>query len=382
MFADDGSRVQGSLQVHPAVVRAQGFYGLFLGVIQQSGIFHSDSGQNPAGCTLVNLTLLHGHPDLYRVPVLTPKANRQNGESIDPEPGDQVVVAFLNGNLCQPVVIGFLPPPGNTLQPVSSDAPLHHTHWQGTDIKLEKDGIRRVHVAKDDLLNVVENQTETIHGARSITVDLTDTLEVTGDQTETMHGNRTQTVNIDDTLTVHQNRTATVDDNDTLTVHGSRTATIDVNDTLTVTGNRQADIDGTDTLDVAGDQTETIHGSRQVNIGVNDTLEVTGTGTIIIHGAATVHIYSTANITVDGNTTITTPQATVVASSKIRLQSPLVECTGNITATGTITAGGNIKSTNGEVGDKIRNMSGDRTIYNGHQHLETGAITFGPNNQQ
>jgi phage baseplate assembly protein gpV len=120
--------------------------------------------------TLVNISLQDGWPDIYRVPLLCTKINRINGESIDPEPGDQVAVAFINGNFYNPVVIGFLPQVRNTLQPETADAPLHHTHWQGSDYRYEKDGTRRAYVAKDDVLEVEGNGTVLIHGTMDVHV--------------------------------------------------------------------------------------------------------------------------------------------------------------------------------------------------------------------
>jgi len=286
MRTPDGARKQESLRTHPASADVLTCHDLLLGIIQKHGVFHSDNGQNQSASTLVNISLQHGWPDIYKVPILSAKINRSNGESIDPEPGDQVVVAFLNGRFTHPVVVGFLPPPGNSLQLQGVDAPLHHTRWQGSDYKLEKDGTRRSSVANDDILNV------------------------------------------------------------------------------------------------AGDQTEAIEGTRQVTVGEDDTLEVTGNGTLIVHGGLTIHVIGAADITVDGNATVTTPTATVVASTKVQMTTPLVECSHDLKVNGKIDAVGNIKSSNGEVGDKVRNISGDRTIYNGHQHLETGTITFGPNDEQ
>ncbi len=334
MVTPDGARKQESLRTHPASADVRTCHNLLLGIIQKHGVFYSDNGQNKSASTLVNISLQHGWPDIYRVPILSAKINRSNGESIDPEPGDQVVVAFLNGSFSHPVVVGFLPPPGNTLQPQGAAAPLHHTHWQGSDYKLEKDGIRRAYVAKDDIAVVAANKDTTVHGNRSALIDHDDTLEVGEDQTETIHGNRTKTVDLDETLTV------------------------------------------------TGDQAESVEGSRQITIGVDDTLEVTGNGTLIVHGGLTIHVIGAADITVDGNTTVTTPTATVVASTKVQMTTPLVECSQDMKVSGKLDVVGNIKSTNGEVGDKVRDMSGDRAIYNGHQHLETGAITFGPNDQQ
>lgn len=183
MITPDGARKQQSLQTHPATRVVQSCHDLLLGMIQKNGVFHTDNGQNPSGSTLVNISLMHGWPDIYRVPILSPKINRSNGMSMDPEPGDQVVVAFLNGSFCHPVVVGFLPPPSNNLQPASADAPLHHTRWQGSDIKLEKDGTRRVYLAANDVLEVVGNGTVTIHGNLTVQIDGTANVTVNGNAT-------------------------------------------------------------------------------------------------------------------------------------------------------------------------------------------------------
>lgn len=122
--------------------------------------------------------------------------------------------------------------------------------------------------------------------------------------------------------------------------------------------------------------TETVDkdGNRTINVNGNETLNVTGTGTIAIHGAATVHIYGTAAITVDGNTTVTSPTVTVNASTKVKLDTPLLEVTGAITATG------NISDTNG-----TKSMAAMRSVYNTHTHPENGTgggTTSQPNQSQ
>jgi len=63
---------------------------------------------------------------------------------------------------------------------------------------------------------------------------------------------------------------------------------------------------------------------------------------------------------------------TIEASTKVTLDTPLLEVTGHITADGNISADGNVAA-GGNVSDSVRSMSGDRGIYNTHKH--TGVTT-------
>lgn len=98
------------------------------------------------------------------------------------------------------MVVGFLPPPSNSLQPASPDGPLHHTHWQGTDIRLEKDGTRRVHVAADEILEVAGDGTVTVHGNVMVHIYGTATVNVDGDTTLTTPN---ATVNASESVTLN-----------------------------------------------------------------------------------------------------------------------------------------------------------------------------------
>lgn len=85
----------------------------------------------------------------------------------------------------------------------------------------------------------------------------------------------------------------------------------------------------------------------------------------------------------DNQAIITSPLVKAVASTKVVCDTPLTECTGNLSVAGGITCvgsygasggkivtPGNIESSAGEVKDKVRALSADRAIYNGHTHLD------------
>jgi phage baseplate assembly protein gpV len=130
---------------------------------------------------------------LYNVPLLYPKINADNGEEWSPEAGDYVLIGFINGNLRDPVVLGCLGPPDNTIQAKAAEAPRCHRRRNGTDEKIEKDGTRRVFVAKDDILDVVGDGTVTIGGNVSVTVEGNVTVNVVGQATVTVIGPTTVT---------------------------------------------------------------------------------------------------------------------------------------------------------------------------------------------
>jgi phage baseplate assembly protein gpV len=239
--------------------------GVYRGKVLPNGVSYRDV--NGAKQTLVDLYMYDVMPPLPGVPLMATKINRNNGVYEDPEPGDLVVVAFFGG-IRDPIVIGFIPPADNLIQSLAAEAPQSHHRRNGTDLKIEKDGTRRVHVAKDDVLEVV------------------------------------------------------------------------------------------------------------------------GNGSLIVHGNVTMHIMGTADITVDGNTTVTTPVATVHASEKVTLDTPLTECSGDLHVAGGISAAGTYGSSGGDIhtpGDVIdgtRSMAADRAIYNGHNHNDPQGGTVGTPNQQ
>ena len=105
-----------------------------------------------------------------------------------------------------------------------------------------------------------------------------------------------------------------------------------------------------------------------------------------------------AEIAATVSSTVTSPQVTVVASTKVTMTTPLLEVSGNITAGGHISAGTYIyagsylqSGTYIHAGSSInavtevydqnygKSMSGMRGTYNGHQHLPNSA--YGPAQQ-
>lgn len=69
----------------------------------------------------------------------------------------------------------------------------------------------------------------------------------------------------------------------------------------------------------------------------------------------------------DGSAVLVCDTLLVQAATKVRLETPLLEVTGDITATGDIADAGGSKT-----------MLGMRTVFDAHQHVETGATTNPP----
>jgi phage baseplate assembly protein V len=88
---------------------------------------------------------------------------------------------------------------------------------------------------------------------------------------------------------------------------------------------------------------------QKVHLKRDKTIEISGCDTLV----ATVGI----------SATVTSPTVTVVASTKVTLQTPLVECTQDLKVDGDIVAAGDISDANG-----TKSMSGMRQIHGVHTH--------------
>lgn len=100
-----------------------------------------------------------------------------------------------------------------------------------------------------------------------------------------------------------------------------------------------------------------------------------------------IHVYGCDTLAADVgvSTTVTCPQITAVASTKVVLQTPLVQATQDVDIIGKLKVGqtavvAGALSSQTSVADPTGTMQGMRGTYNGHDHNESGGgITNQPN---
>lgn len=124
---------------------------------------------------------------LYKVPLLYTKINRENGEEWTPEEGDMVLVSFVDGNLNDPIVIGYIAPPDSTILAKDDEAPRYHRHRSGTDEVIDKDGNLDTYVNGNESREIKDDLTTEIGGNES--------RDVGGNRVTVIEGNESLTVN-------------------------------------------------------------------------------------------------------------------------------------------------------------------------------------------
>lgn len=178
MLTQIGARLQESLREHPALERTRNFNRMLKGVILSVNWRDLNQSQQ----TLVDIALYGGYPNIYNVPVSAEKFNQGNGEEWTPEPGDMVLVTFIDGNWSEPIVLRQLHLPqedsGIAIQADARTVPSgkrrYHLRCNKTDIVIDKDGNRTTSVEVDETLTVKGKRTTTITGNESVTVNTGD----------------------------------------------------------------------------------------------------------------------------------------------------------------------------------------------------------------
>jgi len=191
MLDDTGARRQESRREQPAMREVRNFDRTLKGVIQPEGVFYRDDPQNKTGQTLVNITLFGGFPNISNVPLMTQKVNKENGVEWTPDPGDVVLVQFINGNFWEPVVVGYLPLPQNEIQATSAQAPSgkrrYHLRCNKTDEVIDQDGNRTTTVTGNETKHTTVDETLTVDGKRTTIIEGNDEMTInTGDLTITV----------------------------------------------------------------------------------------------------------------------------------------------------------------------------------------------------
>lgn len=185
MIDETGARLQENMRVNPAVHFIRSLDRMLRGVI--TAIRYKDNPSKPR-MTLVDI-FMSGYPPLKNVPILSSKINRDNGEEWTPDTGDGVVVAFINGNFNEPVVLGYYPTIDNTIHADTEDAPenqrRYHLRCNATDVVIDRDGNRITYISGNQNEEVEGNDTLIVHGNVNIHVFGTATVNVDGNTTVT-----------------------------------------------------------------------------------------------------------------------------------------------------------------------------------------------------
>ena len=184
------------------------------------------------------------------VRVGTPWAGKHWGMVHIPRVGQEVIVAFEEGDPDRPIIVGsvynaaMMPPydlPRNKTQSgvksrsTPGGLPANYNEIFFEDAKNSE--LLRIHAEKDQAIEVENDE------AHSVGHDRTKSVE--NDETTTIGNDRTETVKHDETITIQNNRTETVQQDETITVNqGDRTVTIGMgNDALTIKmGNQSTQI--------------------------------------------------------------------------------------------------------------------------------------------
>ena len=220
------------------------------------------------------------------------------GALYTPRVGHEVLVAYMQGDPDQPVIVGrvynatHVPPYASDADPTKSTVKS-----QSAQPLAEVDGFNEIRFedrAKEEeiYLHAQRDLNETVLASHSTSVG--------GDQTNSVGGHREHTVKDYETVTVGDDRTTIFQANEHHTVSGSRDTSIGINESLSVAGFRKTGIGANDDLVVGGwhnikvaaGQTIFTGGVRDVTAEADQTYKTTGNW---ISRASANHVFESTN---------------------------------------------------------------------------------------
>ena len=265
-------------------------------------------------------------------------ANEAFGAWFLPRVGNEVVVAFLEGNPDHPLIVGSLYHGVNVtpyaLPGEKTKSTIKSNSSKGgggfNELRFEdKKGSEEVFLQaqKDWTINVLNDKNQKVGHDETLEVDNDRTKTVKHDQTATIQNDDKETVQHDQTLTVQNDRSVTVQNDHTESVTGKQTLTVGKAQSLAVSDKQEITVDKTRALTVTGDVTETykakltrevtadvaetLSAKRTVSVKGDDSETVGGKQTISITGDSSVTISGKHSLSVTGDVTITSGSSTV-----------------------------------------------------------------------
>jgi type VI secretion system secreted protein VgrG len=244
--------------------------------------------------------------------VSQPWASKNWGAINIPRIGDEVVVAFLEGDPDRPFVIGrmyngtHMPPhelPAKKTQTIFMSRSSRGGAVENcNEIRFEDEKGKEelyIHAEKDQLIEVENDEKHEVGHDRK--------KNVANDETTTIGNNRTETVSNNESITIQKNRTESVGEKESisigkdqsLTVSGNRVVTVDKDQTTTVTGDRKETVSKGETVQIAKDRKHQVDGNDMLKVG-KELLIDAGDSITIKTGSATITMKKDGTITIKG----------------------------------------------------------------------------------
>ena len=173
------------------------------------------------------------------------------------------------------------------------------THWVGND--------RKKTIDRDETSHIKRDRTENVDRDESITIGNNRTEEVKKDESITIGNSRTEEVKKDESITIGNNRTEEVKKNEDITIGESRTTSIAKNETVSISENRKEDVGKNETVSIGENRDLTVGKNDQLNVGkilvvsAGDEITLqTGSASIIMQKNGDIQIKGN-NITIEGS---------------------------------------------------------------------------------
>jgi type VI secretion system secreted protein VgrG len=261
------------------------------------------------------------------VRVATPWGGKGWGAVTIPRIGNEVIVAFLEGDPDQPIVVGSvynadqMPPfgPGIQMGMKSHSSPGGGGYNEITATDTKGKELITIHGQYDMNTTVEHDETVEIRNNRTAKVGVDESVSVGSNQTVSIGSDRTESVGSNETITVGSDRSTSVGGSDTLTVTKTRSHTVGINESITVGAAQEVSVGGMRAVTVGMNQSTTVGqdlstnvgkdvstnagGDRSVTIAKNDTLKV-GKKLVINAGDEIVIQTGKASITMKKDGTI------------------------------------------------------------------------------
>ncbi len=279
-------------------------------------------------------------------------AGRSFGTWYVPRIGQEVVVAFLEGDPDRPLVVGsvynaeqtvpfslpanatqsglrtrssmgggaancnefrFEDKKGSELVSLHSEKDLstetEHdaTHWVGHDETTTVDNNRTETVHGNETITIDKNRTETVHMNETVQIDLNRAHTIGVAEMLTVGAARVHSVGLAEAITVGTARTLTVGAAQTITVGADQAITVGANQTINVANDQTISVGANENVSVGGNETISVAKDRSTNVSENETLEVgkkimisAGEEIVLKTGSATITMKKNGDITIEG----------------------------------------------------------------------------------